>query len=165
MEPINLIISSTTFATDLYFKLRGIKSKKEKLLVAINRIYPDVHNRSIAVNISISNIGDKPFSIIEIFFEQNGQYFSACEIKKINTTMLSDGSCDLINFESQMLGCTFEPRKVENITSLYSFNQRAFLQPNQAESGWILFPINKEKNVNNIIIKISGESEIFINNI
>ncbi len=161
MEPISLIISGMTYTTDLFFKLRGIKSKKEKILVSINRIYPDAIKRSIAINLSISNIGDKPFSLLEMSLVQDDQNFSGCGIDKIDPTMLGDGSCSLINFESQMIGCVFEPTNTEEITSLYPFNLGAFLQPNQAESGWILFPIKKESIVSEIIIKISGESEMF----
>lgn len=157
-----LIISGLTYGTDLFFKLKGIKSKKEKMLLSINKIFTSLE--TIAINLSITNLGEKPFSIIEIYIEQSKVKYYGSPIIEKNIEFDSTGTGIMVTLVSDTMKCFFQLFEKNDNYNLNSFDLNAFLQPNQSETGWLIFPIDSNnKKIDSISVKISGESEYFIN--
>jgi len=159
-----LIISGLGYSTDLFFKLKGMKSKKEKMLLSINKIFTSIGMETIAINLSITNLGKNPFSIIEVYIEQSGIKYYGSSIVEKEVNFDSTGRTIVVSLVADTLKCFFELSSKQDNYNLNSFDLNAFLQPNQSETGWLIFPIDSSnKKIDLIAVKISGESEYFIN--
>ncbi len=163
MDP-TVIIAGASLMTNLMFRLQGIKSKKTKMLFSFHKTYFN-HTFGVAMKVSISNVGNKPFSILDIYLSQTAadkeQRYSACRVIDVKALKSRD-QCDGVDFISDMLTVRTTPKTSEDYVSLSPFDFKAFLQPNQAETGWIVFPIKPENLIfSNIVVLVSGEEELF----
>lgn len=153
----NLLIAGAKFAMDAYFQFKGTQDVETKAEVTINRIL--ISKQGVAMNISVINISNKPFSILHTFIEQKGIKFDACRIVEIGKQGYYQG-----NLGFTFIGDTFNI-KYDNpdndAFSLETFNIHAYLLENQAETGWIIFKMRPENLViNKFGIKLSVSKEI-----
>lgn len=157
IETISVIVGVIKMI-DLIYPLKGLKSEKEKAIISLDRVVAD--RSKIACYITISNVGDKPFNVIDIFFEQKERKFHGLAVRESVADLYDKGG----NFtlKADMTSLSFECEHEDEFCNLDAFDFTEFLQPQQAESGWIIFPM-KPKDIffTSLGIRISGEIEIF----
>ena len=153
-----LFIAGVKIAMDTYFHLKESKSSKVIAKLTVNRVM--FAYDSIALNISIINKTDKPFSIINMFMKQQQQQemIEACKVNSVKL-MGSYHHYASLDFTADMFTCSI--KQPEGHFNINSFNIHAYLLENQAETGWIVFKIKPEKAMFNTFgIKLSGSDEI-----
>lgn len=156
---VSFMIQGVNFMKDLFFQLKGVETKKVKAIISINGLFTD--RNGIAINVAISNVGNKPFSIIEIFIDQMDKRFRAVPIKKIECEEFNEEGSRCV-MKGDMIDIDVINNSPSDAVDITAFNFKTFLQPNQAETGWMIFPMRPENLIVSAIgIKFSGELEIF----
>ncbi len=154
----DFFIAGVKIAMDTFFHLKESKSSKTIAELTVNRVM--FAHDSIALNISIINKTDKPFSIINMFMKQQQQQemLEACRVNSFNLHRTSHYITG-IDFTADMFTCNI--KKPDGYFNLNAFNIHAYLLENQAETGWIVFKIKPEKAMfSSFCIKLSGSDEI-----
>ncbi len=154
----SLVIAGVKAVMDTFFNLKGSKSNKVKASLSINKAL--ITNSGMALNVSITNNTDKPFSILEMFLQQDDQRIPACSAVEIIPQKTAN-RCVAIKFKASMFTINYTNQEDEYF-DLNPFNLQAYLLQNQAETGWILFKTIPAKVImnNQFGVKLSGSTEV-----
>lgn len=161
ISEINLVIAGVKAVMDTFFQFKSQKTNTVKADLAINKVVCNYD--AIAMNISVINRSEVPFSILQMFIQRNDKVFDACRITEITSTNTNQRNISF-KFKTDMQSYSFNNQNAE-VFSLEPFNIHAYLLQNQAETGWIVFKIDTESLIiNKFGIKISGVNEILYAN-
>lgn len=155
-----LIIAGVKTTMDTFFHLKEAKGTKVLAEMTVNKVMFGYD--SIALNISIINKTDKPFSVINSFMKRDQQVelLEGCRVNSIDVPKSAKGPL-YIQFNADMFNCRID--KPEGFFNLEPFNIHAYLLENQAETGWILFKVKPEQAMfSSFGIKLSGSNELLL---
>jgi len=129
----------------LIHALRSSGSKDEKASLAIMNV---IKSRGvIAIDLAISNSGNRAFSIIDMFFDQQGIRYHFEPVIEVETgTQLSNGGGSY-TLHSRMSEVEYENFDGKSSIFFEPFNHKVFLQPGQSERGFVIFPVRMEDTV------------------
>lgn len=161
IDEVNLVIAGVNILMNSFFQFKGLKSTSVHASFTVNKVISS--HEAIALNVSITNNTNKPFSILKMFMERDGEVFDACRVIETNSRNSAFANFDY-TFVTDMHSYTFDNPNNENF-SLEPFDIHAYLQENQSETGWVIFNLKPESLViNKFGIKISGVEEILYAN-
>ena len=157
LDLLSLALSAGGIVISTYFKFKGQQSSTVKTDLNINRVV--VNHDSVAINLSVSNLTSKPFSIIQVFIQQGTNLFEGCRILDVEPVDTNEGNVGF-DFKTDMETYSYDnPNSIA--CNLEPFNIHAYLLENQSETGWLVFKMPKEAMIiNKIGIKITGSEEI-----
>ena len=129
----------------LIHALRGSGSKDEKASLAIMNV---IKSRGvIAIDLAISNSGNRAFSIIDMFFDQQGVRYHFEPVVEIERgTQLNSGGGSY-TLHSRMSEVEYDNYDSKSPIFFEPFNHKVFLQPGQSERGFVIFPVRMEDTV------------------
>jgi hypothetical protein len=138
-------VQTMTQIAQLIHALRGSGSKEEKASLAILRV---IKSRGvIAVDLAISNTGNRAFSIIDMFFDQQGVRYHFEPVVEIESRdRLANGGGSFM-LHSRMSEVEYENYSGTDSIFFESFNHKVFLQPGQSERGFVIFPVRLEDTI------------------
>lgn len=162
MDPTTMInaVSIIQKGLELFLDFKSIKSPNEKDAVLSITGYLE-GNLGQLFRLSLTNLTNKPFSIVSLFSYGKEQTVEMCPIREMYCEFLGSGKPYSIAFRSDSFKCDVE----SECTKYYDFSffdTRAFLQPYQAETGWIIIPGRKKvlEGISGIGLIISSIPEI-----
>jgi len=129
----------------LIHALRGSGSKVEKASLAILRVIKD--RGVIAIDLAISNTGDRAFSIIDMFFEQQQKQYHFEPVVEVETGVQLGNGGGSYTLRSRMSEVEYE--NFDGVSPIFfePFNHKVFLQPGQSERGFVIFPASLEDTI------------------
>ena len=160
-DEINLGIAGVSLLTNVIFQLLGQQSRALKCQLVINRVL--INHNSVAMNLSLSNATSKPFSILNMFIQQQDKVYEGCRLINVDYKGTSKG-CEWVNFYTDTGMFQYKINDHEAL-NLNPFNIHAYLIENQAETGWMVFKVPQDAQIiNKVGVKISGTTEILYAN-
>jgi hypothetical protein len=138
IEFINLAIDLGKIMFKVYSL--GVKGIGANGQFSINRIFKK--SNAYAIDISFTNLMDRPVNIQKIVVKSNDKLYEACRVVDVKTTNSSDSNLEF-SFVTDMLTYDFENTSNEAF-SLKPFDTSLFLQRYQSESGWFIVVLPDE---------------------
>jgi len=162
MEPITITISVLDGVLTMaeIFKQFSSKNGTVKAELFIRSLIPTRHG--IVAKLSLVNKGKQPFSILALFAAKHGVRVDAGQITGCeNAKYDGDGRCYSIDLCCDAARENIDLNFIHNVVDFRPFFLGAFIQPNQAENGWVYFPLFKDGEViQSLGLVASGAQEV-----
>jgi len=142
------------------FRIFKSKHGEVQAELFIRSLIPTRHG--VMAKISLVNMGGKPFSVLAMFASKHGVRVDAAQITGCEDQGYdSDGRCISIDLCCDAARENIDLGFIHNVVDFKPFSLSAFIQPNQAESGWVYFPLFKDGDViESLGLVASGAREV-----
>ncbi len=155
---IDIIIAGVEIGMQVFFKLIEGKSKKVRAEVTVNDIL--VSHNAIALNLSVINRSERAFSILKLFLEQGGKIYDGLEIEQVEG---KNTLHQIIKYEmrTRTFKFQFANPDPEVHKPMKSFDTNAAIEPDMAETGWLIFSVAGGSGMFSTLgMKVSTSSEV-----